>query len=48
MGCCGTQVRVMEWVENRVGILKGNGVSWGIMPGGHRVMKRFRRKLSEG
>lgn len=48
MGCHGTQVRVLEWVNNGVGILKGNGVPWGIMLGGHRVMKRFRRKLSEG
>lgn len=35
---------MIEWVENRMGILKGNGVSWGIMLGGHRMIKRFRER----
>lgn len=43
-GVCGTQVSV-EWIENRVGILKVNGVSWGLLLGGHRVMKRSRGEL---
>lgn len=32
----------LEWIQNRVGILKGNGGSWGLLLGGDRVMKRFK------
>lgn len=38
-------LKSVEWIENRVGILKVNGVSWGLLLAGHRVMKRSRGEL---